>query len=460
VNNQVEINKTSTSSMSHYLSKYVINTLKEIDNFNLLDGEIKAEDIKSGNRIYALFSKYPMYGSLYKNSLKSRNMVNQFVNERRLVAANNMPLTISPVYTPSHLALQFAKFFSIPAKHIGAYLIGYDLYKGKDKEKQLREAQIEWVFSGILSGLIAVAVAFPTVTPFVVVGISVLGFVSGVRSLLKNVKENRELKKELENLNSIIRDMETLWEGLKEQLKKEKAQLFESILAADHNLKKINVKIKKYTARLNDKKNTPDAEEKEYIEDQLAQLNQQKAKIEKEMEYHADKVDVFIKEIKSHREDLKLLYTEKKQLEKSLQKNSTTERLDQTVALGLYALAVAAYATSIFVPPVGFGLLLASSVIGGAYTAGRLFASSEKNNKEAHSKLVAENSKMVKEDKITKSTASMLEQFKLKQPVEDKVEPIMKENAHKGDNDILLKTKEKIEKLFAEDTIGISMQNN
>lgn len=219
------------------------------------------------------------------------------------------------------LGLATVNFFRIPMIFLFAAIAG-------EKPPFTLSTAGEWIYSAALLGLTLAAILAPAVAPALGLAAAGLVFIASIVSLVNMIYQRHQLKKSLLQVNEDIKNTEDILEYTRKE-----AQELESALA---NLDKGDSNYKQKATEI------------------------------------CRKIDELALSYKKTKNDLQSLHNKKFLDEKTLKGMGGVAFMDKGVGIALASLAIAGLVLSLFFPPVGLGILVASAGLGTLYLVSRI----------------------------------------------------------------------------------------
>ena len=185
-----------------------------------------------------------------------------------------------------------------------------------------------WAYSALLLGLTLTALLVPVAAPYIAVAIAGISLITAVVSLGNMIYQRHKLKQVLVATNDNIQKNEAILDDIQQR-----ARTFET---------------------------------------QLASLNKEDKNYQKKAAEICKKIDKLEQHYLSTKTELQTLHDKKLLDEKTLDGMGVSAFMDKGVAIVLGSLTVIGAVLSLFFPPVGVGILLASAAIGTLYLIGRI----------------------------------------------------------------------------------------
>lgn len=214
------------------------------------------------------------------------------------------------------VAMAAADFARIPIIYLAAYILGQKVPITLDNNAR-------WLYSGVLLALTITALAVPASAPIIALVGAGISLSTGAFLLSKTLYERYQLGKEFKKLKTEIAGAES--EML---LTQQKAKVLEQQLTAATQ------------------------------EDQIIGIYQQ--------------ISILQEDYESQKRQLQELKTKELHVEQKIDEIGVTAVMDKVMGICLPAASIVGLAVSLFVPPVGLGILTGVAIVGGVYLGARL----------------------------------------------------------------------------------------
>ncbi len=219
------------------------------------------------------------------------------------------------------LGLSAINFVRIPLIFLFAIIAG-------EKPPFTLSTGASWAYSALLLGLTITALLVPVAAPYIAVAIAGISLITSVISLGNMIYQRYKLKHALAKTNDDIQNNEAILDDIQQR------------------------------ARI--------------LETQLASLNKEDKNYQKSAAEICKKIDKLEQHYLRTKTELQILHDKKLLDEKTLSGIGVTAFLDKGVGIALASLTVIGAVLSLFFPPVGVGILLASAAMGTLYLIGRI----------------------------------------------------------------------------------------
>lgn len=185
-----------------------------------------------------------------------------------------------------------------------------------------------WAYSALLLGLTLTALLAPVVAPYIAIAIAGVGLVAAVVSLGNMIYQRHKLHQGLTKINEEIKSNEAILDDIQQRSRT--------------------------------------------LETQLASLDKEDKHYKEKAVEICKKIDKLEQRYLNAKTELQTLHDRKLVDEKTLSSMGSAAFIDKGVGIALGSLAVIGAVLSLFFPPVGVGLLVASATIGTLYAIGRI----------------------------------------------------------------------------------------
>lgn len=221
------------------------------------------------------------------------------------------------------IAMHAVDFLRIPIIYLSSILAG-------EKPPITVSNNAKWLYSAVLLGLAATALALPVVAPIIALSAASFTFAVALFTMGKVISQNNQVRKSLKVIESdIAREAEAL-NHLHDEAAKIEKQLNESLITSND-----------------------------------AQASILRAQLD-------DVTKRFDLLFETKKVPLQTLYDKKFEQEQKLQKAGTAAVMNKGISVALAAMAVTGLALSLFFPPIGAGILAASAILSAVYLVSRV----------------------------------------------------------------------------------------
>ncbi|MDI1353217.1 MAG: hypothetical protein PSV35_10710 [bacterium] len=269
------------------------------------------------NLTNAVFKRIPWLNELLRKIHKSGGAITGIGQQAQHLDASSHAVNISQGFHFGSIAVFAFDFIRIPLLYLAAYLLDKQIIFNLNYNAQ-------WLYSTVLLALSITALAAPVTAP--IIAFVVAGVILATSLFLMG---------------------QTIYQRY--QLVKDKKLIEGALSDADEHMQLLQQKAKELEIQL---VNATDNKTKKDILHQVERL---------QIDYNAQKLSITnLKNTQLH-------------LEQKIADASMMKLVDRSVATVLASLSVVGLVLSLFFPPVGFMLLAAVAITGGAYTLGRIF---------------------------------------------------------------------------------------